>query len=155
MQQTSACISYVIMYFQTHLKPVVLPQQTILESLEESPDSYLWCIAASVCVRCVCMCVCVCIVINPECIKLQLSGSMNWCCRKYSVMGKNHALAYHHQHVTPFGRYSFINVDACPVPGPRRPFNFFGYLDDVSTFRAFSETFMAFDLPLTCIRCEW
>ncbi|KAK7103093.1 hypothetical protein V1264_018058 [Littorina saxatilis] len=60
----------------------------------------------------------------------EVSGSSNLY-RKYSVMGTQHALSYHHQHVTPFGTYSFIAVDACPVPGPRRPFNFFGYLDDV------------------------
>lgn len=27
--------------------------------------------------------------------------------------------------------YSFIGVDACLEPGPRRPFNFIGMLDDV------------------------
>lgn len=28
-----------------------------------------------------------------------------------------------------FGRYSFISLDACPIYGPSRPFNFFGYFD--------------------------
>ncbi|XP_076463493.1 transmembrane protein 62-like [Babylonia areolata] len=50
--------------------------------------------------------------------------------RRYSMMGRHHALSYHHKHATPFGKYSFIAVDACPIPGPKRPFNFFGYLDD-------------------------
>lgn len=36
--------------------------------------------------------------------------------------------------MTKFGKYSFIAVDACPIPGPKRPFNFFGNLDDVSTY---------------------
>ncbi|KAK7474694.1 hypothetical protein BaRGS_00034059 [Batillaria attramentaria] len=49
--------------------------------------------------------------------------------RKYSVMGKQHALSYHYAHETDFGRYSFIAIDACPIPGVRRPFNFFGILD--------------------------
>ena len=48
------------------------------------------------------------------------------------MMGRQHASSYRYEHVEPFGRYSFIAVDACPTPGPRRPFNFFGYLDDVS-----------------------
>ncbi|KAL8611132.1 hypothetical protein ACOMHN_064422 [Nucella lapillus] len=59
----------------------------------------------------------------------EITGQDNYY-RKYSMMGRHHALSYHHRHDTPFGKYSFIAVDACPVPGPKRPFNFFGYLDD-------------------------
>ncbi|KAK7474693.1 hypothetical protein BaRGS_00034058 [Batillaria attramentaria] len=58
----------------------------------------------------------------------ELDGDGNFF-RKYSVMGKQHALSYHYKHETDFGRYSFIVVDACPIPGVRRPFNFFGILD--------------------------
>lgn len=60
----------------------------------------------------------------------EVSGIDNFY-RNYSVMGQQHALSYHYQHQTAFGKYSFIAVDACPIPGSRRPFNFFGYLDDV------------------------
>ena len=34
-------------------------------------------------------------------------------------------------HRTSFGNYSFVAVDAVPRPGPKRPFNFFGILDEV------------------------
>ena len=30
-------------------------------------------------------------------------------------------------------RYTFVGVDACIDPGPKRPFNFFGKLTDVCT----------------------
>ena len=40
--------------------------------------------------------------------------------------------SYVYRHTTPFGNYSFIGLDACPNPGPRRPFNFFGIIHDVS-----------------------
>lgn len=37
-----------------------------------------------------------------------------------------------HDLTTPNGdKYSFIAVDACVEPGPRRPFNFFGNLLNV------------------------
>ncbi|CAG5132050.1 unnamed protein product [Candidula unifasciata] len=35
-----------------------------------------------------------------------------------------------HKLEMPFGTYSFIGIDTCSRPGPNRPFNFFGYLDD-------------------------
>ena len=31
----------------------------------------------------------------------------------------------------PFGKYSFLALDATPDPGPKRPFNFFGYIRQV------------------------
>ncbi|KAL1394659.1 hypothetical protein pipiens_003011 [Culex pipiens pipiens] len=47
----------------------------------------------------------------------------------YSVQGKIHPRSYLHQEVTKDGdRYSFIAVDACLDPGPKRPFNFVGML---------------------------
>ncbi|XP_005089199.1 transmembrane protein 62 [Aplysia californica] len=56
--------------------------------------------------------------------------------RFYSAHGpalsKDHHFerAYYHTLNLPFGSYSFVGFDACSKPGPNRPFNFFGYLDD-------------------------
>ncbi|XP_027725974.1 transmembrane protein 62 isoform X3 [Vombatus ursinus] len=36
----------------------------------------------------------------------------------------------HYIHKTPFGNYSFIYVDATLTPGPKKPFNFYGILDE-------------------------
>ena len=53
--------------------------------------------------------------------------------RKYSPQGRLHASHYMYKHKTTDGNeYSFIAVDSCPQPGPRRPFNFFGVLNQVS-----------------------
>ena len=41
--------------------------------------------------------------------------------------------SYIYIHQTQFGRYSFIGLDACLHPGPRRPYNFFGAIHDVSS----------------------
>lgn len=49
--------------------------------------------------------------------------------KKYSAMGRksiHHSYKYVHQ--TDYGIYSFIGIDACPEPGFKRPFNFFGTL---------------------------
>ncbi|XP_029426107.1 transmembrane protein 62 isoform X2 [Nannospalax galili] len=48
--------------------------------------------------------------------------------RKYSAVRKDGS--FHYVHSTPFGNYSFISVDATQRPGPKRPFNFFGILDE-------------------------
>lgn len=49
--------------------------------------------------------------------------------REYSVQGGAHARSYMHQVVGESGeRYTFIAVDACLEPGPKRPFNFIGVL---------------------------
>ncbi|XP_046370282.2 transmembrane protein 62-like [Haliotis rufescens] len=50
--------------------------------------------------------------------------------RQYSAQGLEHTTSYKYVHTTKYGKYSFISVDACPDPGPRRPFNFFGQLND-------------------------
>ncbi|OWF41194.1 Transmembrane protein 62 [Mizuhopecten yessoensis] len=55
--------------------------------------------------------------------------------RNYSIQGSNHPNSYLYQHNKPWGRYSFIAMDACPDPGPRRPFNFFGYINNRKTKR--------------------
>ncbi|XP_078591296.1 transmembrane protein 62-like isoform X7 [Branchiostoma floridae x Branchiostoma japonicum] len=52
--------------------------------------------------------------------------------RQYSSMGQTGKISYHHAHKTLFGTYSFVALDACLNPGPRRPFNFFGYLNESS-----------------------
>lgn len=45
---------------------------------------------------------------------------------------KDHERSYIYTYEMPVGdKYSFIAVDACVEPGPRRPFNFFGNLDKV------------------------
>ncbi|XP_045057436.1 transmembrane protein 62 isoform X1 [Desmodus rotundus] len=48
--------------------------------------------------------------------------------RKYSAIRRDGS--FHHVHSTPFGNYSFISVDATLYPGPKRPYNFFGILDE-------------------------
>ncbi|XP_007891419.2 transmembrane protein 62 [Callorhinchus milii] len=47
--------------------------------------------------------------------------------RKYSAFRRDGS--FHYLHQKPFGNYSFICADATPVPGPKRPFNFFGFLN--------------------------
>ncbi|KAA8581951.1 hypothetical protein FQN60_008691 [Etheostoma spectabile] len=49
--------------------------------------------------------------------------------------------SFHYVHKTPFGNYSFVCADATLTPGPKRPYNFFGILnqtqmDLLDTFRA-------------------
>ncbi|XP_063982215.1 transmembrane protein 62-like [Diachasmimorpha longicaudata] len=48
----------------------------------------------------------------------------------YSVQGRRHPRSYLHQLVQNSQTYSFIAVDACLEPGPKRPFNFVGFLDE-------------------------
>ncbi|KAK3092914.1 hypothetical protein FSP39_008820 [Pinctada imbricata] len=50
--------------------------------------------------------------------------------RKYSFQGQTNPSSYHYKHVKPYGTYSFLAMDATPNPGPKRPFNFFGFLSD-------------------------
>lgn len=47
--------------------------------------------------------------------------------RKYSAVRRDGSFRYVHS--TPFGNYSFISLDASLNPGPKRPFNFFGILN--------------------------
>lgn len=73
--------------------------------------------------------------------------------RSYSIRGSNPGVAYRHRHAFKHGAVSFIGIDACPDPvcwrqeymwtfrccfdsslvyatqGPRRPFNFFGLVN--------------------------
>ncbi|XP_037358218.1 transmembrane protein 62 isoform X2 [Talpa occidentalis] len=48
--------------------------------------------------------------------------------RKYSAVRRDGS--FHYVHSTTFGNYSFISVDATLNPGPKRPYNFFGILDE-------------------------
>ncbi|KAL5103511.1 Transmembrane protein 62 [Taenia crassiceps] len=48
--------------------------------------------------------------------------------RQYSVGGPNFTQSYMITHRKSFGTYSFIALDACPSPGIKRPFNFFGLI---------------------------
>uniref|UniRef100_A0A3B4U5A8 Transmembrane protein 62 n=1 Tax=Seriola dumerili TaxID=41447 RepID=A0A3B4U5A8_SERDU len=57
---------------------------------------------------------------------------------KYSANQK--VGSFHYVHKTPFGNYSFVCADATLTPGPKRPYNFFGILnqtqmDLLDTFR--------------------
>uniref|UniRef100_UPI00358DDDE6 transmembrane protein 62-like isoform X6 n=1 Tax=Myxine glutinosa TaxID=7769 RepID=UPI00358DDDE6 len=47
--------------------------------------------------------------------------------RRYSAYKQDGSFLYVHR--TQYGNYSFLCVDATIVPGPKRPFNFFGILD--------------------------
>ncbi|KYN02695.1 PREDICTED: transmembrane protein 62-like [Cyphomyrmex costatus] len=47
----------------------------------------------------------------------------------YSIQGTNHPRSYMYNVHTGLETYSFIAIDACLKPGPKRPFNFIGILD--------------------------
>ncbi|KRT85365.1 hypothetical protein AMK59_726 [Oryctes borbonicus] len=47
----------------------------------------------------------------------------------YSIQGKTHPRSYMYQIKRSDTTYSFIGIDACLEPGPRRPFNFVGLID--------------------------
>ncbi|KAL3265661.1 hypothetical protein HHI36_009865 [Cryptolaemus montrouzieri] len=47
----------------------------------------------------------------------------------YSIQGKSHPRSYMYQIEKDNVTYSFIGIDACLEPGPKRPFNFVGILD--------------------------
>jgi len=59
----------------------------------------------------------------------ELKSSGNYF-KKYGVMGDTQR-SYMYEYNAPSGdKYSFIGVDASLDPGPRRPFNFFGWIKD-------------------------
>ncbi|CAJ1074457.1 transmembrane protein 62 isoform X1 [Xyrichtys novacula] len=55
------------------------------------------------------------------------SSSSSISSRKYSANQK--VGSFHYVHKTPFGNYSFVCADATLTPGPKRPYNFFGILN--------------------------
>lgn len=54
--------------------------------------------------------------------------------RVFSEQGGINPASYKYTHKQKFGEYTFIAMDATPDPGPKRPFNFFGYLREVHVF---------------------
>ncbi|KAM5235568.1 transmembrane protein 62 isoform 2-T2 [Ctenodactylus gundi] len=65
---------------------------------------------------------------NHDAYNIPSRESINNYYRKYSAMRRDGSFRYVHS--APFGNYSFISVDATRSPGPKRPFNFFGILDE-------------------------
>ncbi|KAL7873337.1 hypothetical protein AOLI_G00124080 [Acnodon oligacanthus] len=75
---------------------------------------------------------------NHDAFNIISLDSVNNYYRKYSATQK--VGSFHYVHSTPFGNYSFICADATLSPGPKRPYNFFGILnqsqmDTLATFR--------------------
>uniref|UniRef100_A0A3P8V0H3 Transmembrane protein 62 n=1 Tax=Cynoglossus semilaevis TaxID=244447 RepID=A0A3P8V0H3_CYNSE len=60
---------------------------------------------------------------------LSILSLSSFSCRKYSANQK--IGSFHYVHRTPFGNYSFVCADATLTPGPKRPYNFFGILNQV------------------------
>lgn len=54
--------------------------------------------------------------------------------REFSVQGKEHKRSYMKQVQVDTEKYTFIGVDACLDPGPKRPFNFIGVLSLNDTY---------------------
>uniref|UniRef100_A0A8C9ZH52 Transmembrane protein 62 n=1 Tax=Sander lucioperca TaxID=283035 RepID=A0A8C9ZH52_SANLU len=76
---------------------------------------------------------------NHDAFNIISLDSVNNYYRKYSANQK--VGSFHYVHKTPFGNYSFVCADATLTPGPKRPYNFFGILnqtqmDLLDTFRA-------------------
>ncbi|XP_073720903.1 transmembrane protein 62-like isoform X1 [Misgurnus anguillicaudatus] len=75
---------------------------------------------------------------NHDAFNIISLESVNNYYRKYSANQK--IGSFHYIHRTPFGNYSFICADATLMPGPKRPYNFYGILnqpqmDLLATFR--------------------
>uniref|UniRef100_A0A9J7YMF5 Transmembrane protein 62 n=1 Tax=Cyprinus carpio carpio TaxID=630221 RepID=A0A9J7YMF5_CYPCA len=75
---------------------------------------------------------------NHDAFNIISLESVNNYYRKYSANQK--VGSFHYIHRTPFGNYSFICADATLTPGPKRPYNFFGIInqtqmDMLATFR--------------------
>ncbi|XP_059908871.1 transmembrane protein 62 isoform X3 [Gadus macrocephalus] len=64
---------------------------------------------------------------NHDAFNIISLDSVNNYYRKYSANQK--VGSFHYVHQTPFGNYSFVCADATLTPGPKRPYNFFGILD--------------------------
>ena len=68
---------------------------------------------------------------NHDCFDVKSTKHESNRFSNYSAMGKKHKLnSYMYIHKPKYGTYSFIGIDACPEPGLKRPFNFFGILSD-------------------------
>lgn len=64
---------------------------------------------------------------NHDAFNIMSLDSVNNYFRKYSANQK--VGSFHYIHRTPFGNYSFVCADATLTPGPKRPYNFFGILN--------------------------
>ncbi|XP_050511047.1 transmembrane protein 62-like [Diabrotica virgifera virgifera] len=60
----------------------------------------------------------------------ELSSKHNYF-TNYSMQGKVHPRSYMYQVKKANAVYTFMGIDACLEPGPKRPFNFIGLLDDI------------------------
>lgn len=63
----------------------------------------------------------------------ELNSSNNFY-QEFSVQGQKHQRSYMYTHKKDNVTISFIAVDACLLPGPRRPFNFIGNQLNKNTF---------------------
>lgn len=64
---------------------------------------------------------------NHDAFNIMSLDSVNNYFRKYSANQK--VGSFHYVHRTSFGNYSFVCADATLTPGPKRPYNFFGILN--------------------------
>lgn len=48
----------------------------------------------------------------------------------FSSMSSTRAPGFMFDVKTDYGKYGFIGIDACPNPGPARPYNFFGLFEN-------------------------
>lgn len=64
---------------------------------------------------------------NHDAFNIMSLDSVNNYYRKYSAHQK--VGSFHYIHRTSFGNYSFVCADATLTPGPKRPYNFFGILN--------------------------
>ncbi|XP_077477350.1 transmembrane protein 62 [Stigmatopora argus] len=64
---------------------------------------------------------------NHDAFNIMSLDSVNNYYRKYSANQKMGS--FHYVHTTAFGNYSFVCADATLTPGPKRPYNFFGILN--------------------------
>ena len=68
---------------------------------------------------------------NHDCFDVVHRAHISNTFKTHSVMGEKKLLgSYKYVHETKFGLYSFIGIDACPEPGLKRPFNFYGTLNE-------------------------
>ncbi|XP_076833795.1 transmembrane protein 62 isoform X2 [Brachyhypopomus gauderio] len=76
---------------------------------------------------------------NHDAFNIISLESVNNYYRKYSATQK--VGSFHYVHRTSFGNYSFVCADATLTPGPKRPYNFFGILNQsqMNTLAAFSQ----------------
>lgn len=70
---------------------------------------------------------------NHDCYNV--AGDKENLYKRYSIQGRYHDGSYTYVHKYGFDTIAFIAIDACPVPGPKWPFNFFGSITDSEMYR--------------------